>query len=178
MSAKPGQNLFLGGQRLVGLLLQPATSTSTATATAATTATATATSSATTTATRAVPVKPVKPLRKAKEPKTLKTITVDDRVAKYGKCGLYNNNGVLTCGPCGQRLDYTRDNLITTHITRDAHDRKCAARISNGALYVLAAWYEERANYDNTRQHNGTMGPFVVLHFVPLGTLPSPVAGF
>ena len=63
-------------------------------------------------------MKPVKPLRKAKKERTLKTITVDDRVAKYGKYGLYNNNGVLTCRPCGQRLDYTRDDVITTHDTQ------------------------------------------------------------
>ena len=96
-------------------------------------------------------MKPVKPLRKAKKEKILKTITVDDRAAKYGKYGLYNNNGVLTCGPCGQRLDYTRDDVITTHITRDGHDRKCAAQISHGAQYVLAAGYEER---EKLRQHN------------------------
>ena len=75
---------------------------------------------------------------------------VDDRVVKYGKYGLYNNNGVLTCGPCGQRLDYTRDDVITTHITRDGHDRKCAAQISHGAQYVLAAGYEEQ---EKLRQH-------------------------
>jgi len=63
---------------------------------------------------------------------------------------LYNNNGLLTCGPCGQRLDYTRDDVITTHITRDGHDRKCAAQISHGAQYVLAAGYEER---EKLRQH-------------------------
>ena len=124
--------------------------TSSSTTTAATNAADTATSSATTSATRAVPVKPVKPLRKAKKERTLKTITVDDRVAKYGKYGLYNNNGVLTCRPCGQRLDYTRDDVITTHITRDGHDRKCAAQISHGAQYVLAAGYEER---EKLRQH-------------------------
>ena len=71
----------------------------------------------------------------------------------YGKYGLYNNNGVLTCGPCGQRLDYTRDDVTTTHITRDGHDRKCVAQISHGAQYVLAAGYEER---ENLRRHKAT----------------------
>ena len=70
---------------------------------------------------------------KQKKAKSLKTITVDECVAKYGKYGLYDNNADLTSRSCGQR----KDDLITTHITRDGHDRKCTSQISMGAPFFL-----------------------------------------
>ena len=43
------------------------------------------------------PVKPVKPEPKNKARRTVKTVTVDDRVTKFGKYGLYNG---LILQPC------------------------------------------------------------------------------
>ena len=44
-----------------------------------------------------VPAKPSRPhtLKKAKKPRVLKTVTIAQRVEKYGKYGLYDNNGKL-----------------------------------------------------------------------------------
>ena len=35
----------------------------------------------------------------------LKTVTVAQRVEKYGKYGLYDNNGTLHCRPCGKKKE-------------------------------------------------------------------------
>ena len=44
-----------------------------------------------------VPAKPSRPdtLKNAKKPRVLKTVTIAQRVEKYGKYGLYDNNGKL-----------------------------------------------------------------------------------
>ena len=70
-------------------------------------------------------VKPVKPEPKNKARRTVKTVTVDDRVAKFGKYGLYNGNGVLMCRCCGKRVDYNREDTINSHITSQTHDKRC-----------------------------------------------------
>uniref|UniRef100_A0A7S4LKC2 DUF659 domain-containing protein n=1 Tax=Eutreptiella gymnastica TaxID=73025 RepID=A0A7S4LKC2_9EUGL len=89
-------------------------------------------------------VKPVKPEPKNKARRTVKTVTIDDRVAKFGKYGLYNGNGVLLCRCCGKRVDYNREDTINSHITSQTHDKRCAAHIAEGAPYVLAPGYNER----------------------------------
>ena len=55
------------------------------------------------------PAKPSRPdtLKKAKNPRVLKTVTIAQRVEKYGKYGLYDNNGKLYCKPCGKKMDET-----------------------------------------------------------------------
>ena len=68
-------------------------------------------------------------------------MTVDDR-AKWGKYGLYNNNGLLFCKPCGKEGDYLRNDSIQHHILTDLHDCNCARHVRCGAPYVLAPGYE------------------------------------
>ena len=47
-------------------------------------------------------------LKKANQPRVLKKVTIAQRVEKYGKYGLYDNNGRLYCKPCGKKMDETR----------------------------------------------------------------------
>ena len=84
------------------------------------------------------PGKPVKPEPKNKARRTVKTVRVDDCVAKFGKYGLYNGNGVLMCRCCGKRVDHNREDIINSHIMSQTHDKCCAAHIAEGAPYVLA----------------------------------------
>ena len=51
--------------------------------------------------------KPSRPetLKKAKQPHVLKKVTIAQRVEKYGKYGLYDNNSALYCKPCGKKMD-------------------------------------------------------------------------
>ena len=43
-----------------------------------------------------------------------KKATVVDRVAKWGKYGLYNNNGLVFCKPYGKKVGYLREVLSST----------------------------------------------------------------
>ena len=58
-----------------------------------------------------VRAKPSRPdtLKKAKQPHVLKKVTIAQRVEKYSKYGLYDNNGALYCKPCGKKVDETRE---------------------------------------------------------------------
>ena len=60
--------------------------------------------------------KPSRPdtLKKAKQPRVLKNVTTAHRVEKYGKYGLYDNNGALSCKPCGKKMDATRMKHVTS----------------------------------------------------------------
>ena len=65
-----------------------------------------------------VPAKPSRPdtLKKAKKPRVLKTVTIAQRVEKYGKYGLYDNNVKLYYiyyKPCGKKMDETREDSLT-----------------------------------------------------------------
>jgi hypothetical protein len=44
------------------------------------------------------------------------SLTVDQRVEKFGKYGLYNNNGELYCKCCGKKVDQSREDSIRAHI--------------------------------------------------------------
>ena len=70
----------------------------------------------------------------AKQPRVLKKVTIAQRVEKYSKYGLYDNNGALYCKPCGKKMDETREDSLTKHVTSGIHDAK----------FVLAAGYEQR----------------------------------
>ena len=74
-----------------------------------------ATGSATGSDCQKVRVKPLRPgtLKKAKQPRVLKKVTTAQRVEKYGKYGLYDNNGALYCKPCGKKMDETREDSLT-----------------------------------------------------------------
>ena len=86
-----------------------------------------------------VPAKPSRPdtLKKAKKPRVLKTVTIAQRVEKYGKYGLYDNNGKLYCKPCGKKMDETREDSLTRHVISGIHDAACAKVICAGAQLVL-----------------------------------------
>ena len=73
----------------------------------------------------------------------LKNITVAQRVEKYGQYGLYDNNGRLYCKPYGKKMDETREDSLTKHVTSGIHDVVCAKHIRAGAKFVLAAGYEQ-----------------------------------
>ena len=45
-------------------------------------------------------------------------MTVDDRVKNYGKCGLYNNGGLLSCKCCDKKVDYVALNVFTSPVTK------------------------------------------------------------
>ena len=92
------------------------------------------------------PAKPSRPdtLKKAKNPRVLKTVTIAQRVEKYGKYGLYDNNGKLYCKPCGKKMDETREASLTRHVISGIHDAACAKVIRAGAKLVLAPGYVER----------------------------------
>ena len=51
------------------------------------------------------------------------------RVEKYGKYGLYDNNGAPYCKPCGKKMDETREDSLTKHVTSGIHDTACAKHI-------------------------------------------------
>ena len=61
-----------------------------------------------------MPAKPLCPeaLKKAKKLRVLKTVTIAQRVEKYVKHGLYDNNGKLYCKPCGKKMDETREDSV------------------------------------------------------------------
>ena len=92
------------------------------------------------------PTKPSRPdtLKKAKNSRVLKTVTIAQRVEKYGKYGLYDNNGKLYCKPCGKKMDETREDSLTRHVISGIHDAACAKVIRAGAKLVLAPGYAER----------------------------------
>ena len=83
-------------------------------------------------------------LKKGKNPRVLKRVTIAQRVEKYGKYGLYDNNGKLYCKPCGKKMDEAREDSLTRHVTSGIHDVACARHIRAGAKFVLAPGYEER----------------------------------
>ena len=83
-------------------------------------------------------------LKEAKQPRVLKNITVAQRVEKYGRYGPYDNNGRLYCKPCGKKMDETREDLVTKHVTSGIYDVACAKHICAGAKFVLAPGYEQR----------------------------------
>ena len=62
-----------------------------------------------------VRAKPSRPdtLRKAKQPHVLKEVTIAQWVEKYGKYGLYDNNGRLYCKPRGKKMDETPEDSLT-----------------------------------------------------------------
>ena len=93
-----------------------------------------------------VRAKPSRPdtLKKAKQLRVLKKVAIAQRVEKYGKYGLYDNNGALYCKPCGKKMDETREDSLTKHVTSGIHDAVCANHIRAGAKFVLAAGYEQR----------------------------------
>ena len=66
-----------------------------------------------------VRAKPLRPdtLTKAKQTRVLKRVTIAQRVEKYGKYGLYDNNGALYCKPCGKKMDEAREDSLTKHVT-------------------------------------------------------------
>ena len=93
-----------------------------------------------------VRAKPSRPdtLKKAKKPRVLKTVTIAQRVEKYGKYGLYDNNGKLYCKPCGKKMDETQEDSLTRHVISGINDAACAKLICAGAQLVLAPGYAER----------------------------------
>ena len=107
------------------------------------TTTATTTSVTATTSGAVRKPKPDVPQQKGGRKKVLKCITVDQRVDKFGKYGLYNDHDVLRCKPCAKRVDHEREDSITHHILTDLHERNCAKHIANGVPYILAPAYEE-----------------------------------
>ena len=78
-----------------------------------------------------------------------KKVTVDDRVAKWGKYALYSNNGLLFCKPCGKKVDYLRDESIQHHILTD--DCNC------DDMYVVAhrmCWHQGMRDVRNAASSN------------------------
>ena len=63
--------------------------------------------------------------------------------------GLYDDNGKLYRKPCGKKMDETREDSLTKHITPGFHGVACAKHIRAGAKFVLAPGYEQR---EETRQ--------------------------
>ena len=53
-----------------------------------------------------------------------------------GKYGLYDNNGRLYCKPCGKKMDETREDSLTRHVTAGIHDVACA-KLIQFILFVL-----------------------------------------
>ena len=84
-----------------------------------------------------VHAKPLRPdtLKKAKQPRVLKKVTIAQRVEKYGKYGLYDNNGALYCKPCGKKMDETWEDSLTKHVTSGIHDAACANYTHTGANF-------------------------------------------
>ena len=77
-----------------------------------------------------------------KEPRdrkhVVKHVTVDQRVDKYGKYGLYDNNGLLFCKCCGKQVDCHREDSIWSHAATPFHEQSCEKNMQAGAPFVLA----------------------------------------
>ena len=67
----------------------------------------------------------------------LKKVAIAQRVEKYGKYGLYDNNRRLYCKPCGKKTDDTWEDSLTKHGTSGIHDVVCAKHIRS-LFFVLA----------------------------------------
>ena len=80
-----------------------------------------------------VRAKPSRPdtLKKAKQPRLLKKVIIAQRVEKYG---LYDNNSRLYCKLYGKKMDETREDSLTKHVTSGIRDVVCANMFS---LYFL-----------------------------------------
>ena len=61
--------------------------------------------------------KPDQPKKPGEKKHVAKHVTVDQRVEKYGKYGLYNNNNLLMCKCCGNKVDHQWESSIRSHIT-------------------------------------------------------------
>ena len=83
-------------------------------------------------------------LKKAKQPRVLKKVTIAQRDEKYIKYGLYDNNLALYYKPYGKKMDETREDSLTKHVTSRIHDAACANDIRAGAKFVLGAECDER----------------------------------
>ena len=83
-----------------------------------------------------------------------KHVTVHQRVEKYGKYGLYNDNNLLMCKCCGKKVDHQREDNIRSHITTPLHDQNCEKHVRAAAPYVLAPGYEDRVKQRNQREAN------------------------
>ena len=93
----------------------------------------------------APPAKKPKPMeRKSTPARVLKSTTVQNRVDKYGKYGLYENGGLLFCKPCGKKVDWNREDSIKDHIVAEKHENAVRVHTTCGAPYVLVAGYEQR----------------------------------
>ena len=69
--------------------------------------------------------KPDQPKTPGEKKHVAKHVTVDQRVEKYGKYGLCNNNNLLMCKCCGKKVDHQREDSIRSHITTPLHDQNC-----------------------------------------------------
>ena len=61
-----------------------------------------------------MPAKPSCPetLKRAEKLRVKRTVTIAQRVEKYGKHGLYDNNGKLYCKACGKKMNETREDSV------------------------------------------------------------------
>ena len=74
----------------------------------------------------------------------LKHFSVTARAEKFGKYGLYNNNTVLWCHPCGKKMDRAREVSLLKHNTTDLRDTQCAKDIHGGIKFLPALGYKQR----------------------------------
>ena len=117
--------------------------------------------------------KPDQPKKPGEKQHVAKHVTVDQRVEKYGKYGLYNNNNLPMCKCCCKKVDHQREDSIQSHITAPLHDQNCEKKVGFVALHGLRSlpihtvhWHVSAKQISksargndflvNTRQKNGT----------------------
>ena len=75
-----------------------------------------------------------KVLDKCSTPSCDTKVTIEERLEKYAKYGLYNDSGRMACRCCDVgTVDPNREDNIVAHLITDMHD-KCSKRIADGPL--------------------------------------------
>ena len=92
--------------------------------------------------------KPDQPKQPSDRKRVAKHVTVDQRVHKYGRYGLYNNNGLFGKS-CGKTVDYHGEDSIQSHMTAHFMTITVSTYVLEHRMYWLRAMKTINSNRNN-----------------------------